>query len=294
MLKTEAPDDRHRDLDRYPVGRLVDAFIDDQALAATAVRAASGRIADAVESAVPRIAGGGRLVNVGAGTSGRLGMLDSVELLPTFSWPPERAVAVLAGGPDAMVQAVEGAEDSAEQGAAQMRAAGIGTDDVVIGIAASGTTLSVIGAIQAACSAGALTIGLANNPGTPLLRTAQIPILLDTGSEVISGSMRLKAGTAQKIALKALSSAIMVRLQKVYGNLMVDLQPTNLKLLRRALDITMRATGADEATARRALEDSGHRVKVAVVSLLGNLDIAGAERRLAEAGGSVRDALEMN
>jgi N-acetylmuramic acid 6-phosphate etherase len=294
VLKTEAPDDRHRDLDRYPVGRLVDAFIDDQALAATAVRAASGRIADAVESAVPRIAGGGRLVYVGAGTSGRLGMLDSVELLPTFSWPPERAVAVLAGGPDAMVQAVEGAEDSAEQGAAQMRAAGIGTDDVVIGIAASGTTLFVIGAIEAACSAGALTIGLANNPGTPLLRTAQIPILLDTGSEVISGSTRLKAGTAQKIALNALSSAIMVRLQKVYGNLMVDLQPTNLKLLRRALDITMRATGADEATARRALEDSGHRVKVAVVSLLGNLDIAGAERRLAEAGGSVRDALEMN
>jgi N-acetylmuramic acid 6-phosphate etherase len=291
VLKTEAPDDRHRDLDRYPVGRLVDAFIDDQAQAAGAVRAASGRIADAVEAAVPRIAGGGRLVYVGAGTSGRLGMLDSVELLPTFSWPPERAVAVLAGGPGAMFQAVEGAEDSAEQGAAQMRAAGIGPDDVAIGIAASGTTLFVIGAIEAAYSAGALTIGLANNPGTPLLRTAQIPILLDTGSEVISGSTRLKAGTAQKIALNALSSAIMVRLQKVYGNLMVDLQPTNLKLLRRALDITMRATGADEATARRALEDSGHRVKVAVVSLLGNLDIAGAERRLAEAGGSVRDAL---
>jgi N-acetylmuramic acid 6-phosphate etherase len=294
VLKTEAPDDRHRDLDRYPVGRLVDAFIDDQAQAAGAVRAASGRIADAVEAAVPRIAGGGRLVYVGAGTSGRLGMLDSVELLPTFSWPSERAVAVLAGGPGAMFQAVEGAEDSAEQGAAEMRAAGIGPDDVVIGIAASGTTNFVIGAVEAAWSAGALTIGLANNPGTALLRTAQIPILLDTGSEVISGSTRLKAGTAQKIALNALSSAIMVRLQKVYGNLMVDLQPTNLKLLRRALDITMRATGADEATARRALEDSGHRVKVAVVSLLGNLDIAGAERRLAEAGGSVRDALEVN
>ena len=291
MLKTEAPDDRHRDLDRYPVGRLVDAFVDDQALAATAVRAASARIADAVEAAVPRIAGGGRLVYVGAGTSGRLGMLDSVELLPTFSWPPERAVAVLAGGPDAMVQAVEGAEDSAEQGAADMRAAGIGPDDVVIGIAASGTTLFVIGAIEAAYSAGALTIALANNPDTPLLRAAQIPILLDTGSEVISGSTRLKAGTAQKIALNALSSAIMVRLQKVYGNLRVDLQPTNLMLLRRALDITMRATGADEATARRALEDSGHRVKVAVVSLLGKLDIAGAEGRLAEAGGSVREAL---
>ncbi len=293
MLKTEAPDDRHRDLDRYPVGQLVDAFVDDQALAATAVRAASVRIADAVEAAVPRIAGGGRLVYVGAGTSGRLGMLDSVELLPTFSWPPERAVAVLAGGPGAMFQAVEGAEDSAEQGAAEMRAAGIGLDDVVIGIAASGTTLFVIGAIEAAWSAGALTIALANNPDTPLLRAAQIPILLDTGSEVISGSTRLKAGTAQKIALNALSSAIMVRLQKVYGNLMVDLQPTNLKLLRRALDITMRATGADEATARRALEDSGHRVKVAVVSLLGKLDIAGAEGRLAEAGGSVRDALAL-
>jgi N-acetylmuramic acid 6-phosphate etherase len=291
MLKTEAPDERHAELDRYPVQQLVDAFIDDQAQAASAVRAASARIAQAVEAAVPRIAAGGRLVYVGAGTSGRLGMLDGVELLPTFSWPPERAVAVLAGGRGAMFEAVEGAEDSAELGAEQMRAAGVGRDDVVLGIAASGTTPFVLGAVEAAWSAGALTIALANNPGTPLLGLAQIPIVLDTGSEVISGSTRLKAGTAQKIALNALSSAIMVRLQKVYGNLMVDLQPTNMKLMRRALDITMLATGADEATARRALEDSGHRVMVAVVSLLGGVDAAGAEARLAATGGSVRDAL---
>jgi N-acetylmuramic acid 6-phosphate etherase len=291
LLKTETPSDRHRDLDTYGVEALVDALVDDQAHAAAAVRAARRRIADAVEAAVPRISAGGRLVYVGAGTSGRLGMLDGVELEPTFSWPPSRVVAVLAGGRRAMFGAVEGAEDSAEQGAADVRAAEVGPNDVVIGIAASGTTPFVIGALEAAWQAGALTIAIANNPDVPLTRAAQIAVTLDTGSEVISGSTRLKAGTAQKIALNTLSSAIMVRLHKVYGNLMVDLHPTNHKLHRRAVAMTMRATGCDEAAARRALEDSGHRVKVAVVSLLGGIGIADAETRLAAADGSVRDAL---
>jgi N-acetylmuramic acid 6-phosphate etherase len=255
------------------------------------VRAARDHITAAVEAAVPRIAAGGRLVYVGAGTSGRLGMLDGVELQPTFSWPADRAVAVLAGGRGAMFEAVEGAEDSAAQGAADLRAAGVGEDDVVIAIAASGTTPFVVGALEAARAAGALTIGISNNPDTPLTRAAQIAITLDTGSEVISGSTRLKAGTAQKIALNTLSSAIMVRLHKVYGNLMVDVHPTNHKLHRRALDITMHATGADEAAARRALDASGHRVKVAVVSLLAGVDVAGAQARLAAADGSVRGAL---
>jgi N-acetylmuramic acid 6-phosphate etherase len=161
----------------------------------------------------------------------------------------------------------------------------------VIAIAASGTTPFVVGALEAARAAGALTIGISNNPDTPLTRAAQIAITLDTGSEVISGSTRLKAGTAQKIALNTLSSAVMVRLHKVYGNLMVDVHPTNHKLHRRALDITMHATGADEAAARRALGASGHRVKVAVVSLLAGVDVAGAQARLAAADGSVRGAL---
>jgi N-acetylmuramic acid 6-phosphate etherase len=291
MLKTEAPSDSHPDLDQYPVERLVDAFIGDQALAMQAVGAAAGRIAEAVTAAVPRIAAGGRLVYVGAGTSGRLGVLDSVELFPTFSWPRARAVGVLAGGRSAMFEAVEGAEDSAAQGARDLKAIAPTRDDVVILLAASGTTPYVVGALEAARAAGALTIGIANNPLAPLTGGADIAITLNTGSEVISGSTRLKAGTAQKIALNTLSSAIMVRLNKVYGNLMVDLQPTNAKLMRRAISLTMRATGSDETTARATLAQCGHQVKVAIVAILKGVDVESAGRRLAAAKGSVRQAL---
>src|SRR5262249_11156415 len=154
-----------------------------------------------VTAAVPRIRAGGRLVYVGAGTSGRLGLLDSVELHPTFSWPNERAVALLAGGKEALYVAVEGAEDSREQGAADVAAVSAGPNDVILGIAASGGTPYVLGALQEARRLGALTIGIANNPDAPVAREAELGITLDTGSEVISGSTRLKAGTAQKIAL---------------------------------------------------------------------------------------------
>jgi len=292
MLRTETPSDSHPDLDRYPVDDLVDAFIGDQALALDAARAASARIAEAVQAAVPRIAAGGRLVYVGAGTSGRLGLLDSVELLPTFSWPASRAVALVAGGHRAVFKAVEGAEDSVDEGRADLRAIGIAAHDVAILIAASGNTPYVIGALEEARAAGALTIAIANNPGAPITAGADIGITLDTGSELISGSTRLKAGTAQKIALNTLSSAIMVRLNKVYGNLMVDLQPTNAKLFRRAIDLTMRATGADEATARRTLAACRYQVKVAIVAIFTRIDVASAEARLAAANGSVRQALE--
>jgi N-acetylmuramic acid 6-phosphate etherase len=291
MLETETPSDCHPDLDQYPVGDLVQALIDDQANAVRAVSAAAGRIAQAVSAAVPRIEAGGRLVYVGAGTSGRLGVLDSVELFPTFSWPRARAIGVLAGGRDAMFDSVEGAEDSAERGGEDLRAIDVARDDVVILIAASGTTPYVIGALETARAAGALTIGVANNPRAPITLGADIAITLNTGSEVISGSTRLKAGTAQKIALNTLSSAIMVRLNKVYGNLMVDLQPTNTKLMRRAVSLTMRATGADEETARAALVACDHQVKVAIVAILKNIDVALAQRRLAEASGSVRQAI---
>lgn len=291
MLKTEAPSERHPNLDQYDVTELVGAFVEDQAEALQAVHEAREEIAAAVMAALPRVAGGGRLLYVGAGTSGRLGVLDSVELFPTFSWPKSRAVAVLAGGRQAMFEAVEGAEDNAAQGEADLLAHQPGVDDVVILLAASGTTPYVLGALTAARAAGALTIGIANNPDTPLTRGAEVAVTLNTGAEVISGSTRLKAATAQKVALNALSSAIMVRLGKVWGNLMVDLRPTNAKLYRRALHLTMRATGADEATAQRALEASRYQVKVAIVAILKHLDPQAAQARLAAADGNMSLAL---
>ncbi|QBE63903.1 N-acetylmuramic acid 6-phosphate etherase [Pseudoduganella lutea] len=291
MLKTETPSSEHAQLDQYPVPDLVAAFVDDQFNAVQAVRAAAPRIAEAIEAAVPRIEAGGRLVYVGAGTSGRLGVLDSVELYPTFSWPPERAVALLAGGEGAMFKAVEGAEDDREQGARDLRSIGPGASDVVLLLAASGATPYVLGALHAAREAGALTIGIANNAGAPVVTGAHVGITLDTGTEVISGSTRLKAGTSQKIVLNTISSAIMVRLHKVYRNLMVDLKPTNAKLFARTVRLTVHATGADEAAARAALEACGFHVKVAIVALLKKVPVPQAESLLARAGGSVRGAL---
>jgi len=291
MLKTETPSSQHRELDQYPIEKLVAAFADDQLNAVQAVRAAVPAIAKAVEAAVPRIEAGGRLLYVGAGTSGRLGVLDSVELYPTFSWPHERAVAILAGGAEAMFQAVEGAEDDREQGARDLLALNPGAEDVVLALAASGTTPYVLGAVDAARKLGALTIGIANNPASPVTQEAEIGITLDTGHEIISGSTRLKAGTSQKIVLNTISSAIMVRLNKVYGNLMVDLKPTNAKLFARTVRLTMHATGADEAAARTALEQCGFHVKVAVVALLKKTTVQQAQDLLDQARGSVRGAL---
>jgi N-acetylmuramic acid 6-phosphate etherase len=291
MLRTETPSDSHPELDRYATRDLVDAFVADHARAVAATRAAGAHIAEAVEAAVPRITGGGRLIYVGAGTSGRLGLLDSVELRPTFSWPPERAVSLLAGGRRAVFRSVEGAEDRHDQGRADLRAAEVSANDVVILLAASGNTPYVMGALEEARAAGALTIAIANNPGAPITAGADVGITLDTGSELISGSTRLKAGTAQKIALNTLSSAIMVRLNKVYGNLMVDMQPTNAKLYRRAVDLTMRATGAQEQVARRVLSACRYRVKVAIVAILRGVDVAAAEAQLTAADGNVRRAL---
>jgi N-acetylmuramic acid 6-phosphate etherase len=288
---TEQPSERHAALDTYPTPELVAAFVADQAAAAEAVRAAAADLARAVDEAVPRLAAGGRLIYVGAGTSGRLGVLDAVELLPTFSWPRERARALLAGGEGAMFVAVEGAEDDAQRGAADLAALAPSRDDVVLLIAASGTTPYVIGACGAAREAGALTIGLVNNPGAPLVAAAQLGIVLDTGPEVISGSTRLKAGTAQKIALNSFSSSVMVRLHKTYGVLMVDLRATNAKLRRRALALAMRASGADAARAQAALDACGARVKTAIVMLAAGIDAAAADARLATCDGDVRRAL---
>ena len=291
MLKTETPDSRHAELDLYPLDELVAVLVDDQVNAVDAVRAAAPSIARAVAAAVPRMEAGGRLIYVGAGTSGRLGVLDSVELYPTFSWPHERALALIAGGADAMFVAVEGAEDDLAQGAADLRDVQPGVHDVVLLLAASGATPYVLGALRAARELGALTIGFANNAGAPVAHEAEIGITLDTGAEVISGSTRLKAGTSQKIALNTFSSALMVRLNKVYGNLMVDLKATNAKLVLRAVALTMFATGADEQAARAVLEECDFHVKVAIVALTKKTSIGQARSLLDAARGSVRRAL---
>lgn len=291
MLKTETPNATHPDLDQYETAKLVTAFADDQAQAVAAVQAAAQALARAVDAAVPRINAGGRLIYVGAGTSGRLGLLDSVELLPTFSWPSERAVSLLAGGAKALYRAVEGAEDSREDGARDIAQVDVGPNDVVIVIAASGTTPYALGALEAARARRALTIGMANNPDAPVTAAAEIGITLDTGAEIISGSTRLKAGTAQKIALNTFSSALMVKLNKVYGNLMVDLKPTNAKLVKRTIRLTMLATGCDEARANEALKACGYHVKTAIVAIVKGITTDEATVRLERANGSIRAAL---
>lgn len=292
MLKTETPSTAHPDLDLYELPQLISAFVEDQLQAVAAVRAAEPQLVQAVAAALPRIQAGGRLIYAGAGTSGRLGVLDSVELYPTFSWPRERALALIAGGQEAMFVAVEGAEDDQAQGARDVQGVNIGPHDVLLALAASGGTPYVLGALEAARGAGALTIAFANNEGAPVTAAAEIGITLDTGPEVISGSTRLKAGSAQKMALNTFSSSLMVRLGKVYGNLMVDLKASNAKLLRRAVALTMRATGADEAQARAVLERCDFQVKVAVVALRRQVSVEAARQLLDQAQGRVRQALD--
>lgn len=294
MLATETPSAQHTELDMYPTRQLIEVMIDDQFAAVHAVRAAAPQITDAINLALPRILQGGRLIYVGAGTSGRLGVLDSVELYPTFSWPGERAIGILAGGHQAMFNSIEGAEDDVTQGAADLLALTVQKNDVVLLVAASGSTPYVMGALHAARDAGALTIGIANNVDAPLNAAADIGISLITGNEIIAGSTRLKAATAQKIALNTFSSSLMIKLNKVYGNLMVDFRPTNTKLIRRAISLTMFATGCDEASADNMLEQCGYHVKTAVVALLNRSSVADAQERLARNNGNVREALKKN
>ncbi len=291
LLRTEQPHPDHPGLDRYDTPTLIGALLADQAQAALAVQAAAAELAQVVDAAVPRLRAGGRIVTVGAGTSGRLGVLDSVELHPTFSWPRQRAPALLAGGQGAMFEAVEGAEDSREQGSADLLALSPTANDVVLLLAASGATPYTLGAAQAAREAGALTVGIVNNVGAPLVAACEIAVVLDTGPEVISGSTRLKAGTAQKIALNTFSSSVMVRLHKVYGNLMVDVRASNAKLVKRALRLTMLASGANEDAARAALAEAGASVKLAIVMLKAGVGAGQAQARLDAADGSVDGAL---
>ena len=290
-MTTESINPLSADLDLLPTEALVRTFVDDQLNAVAAVQRAAPQITDAVERITERLANGGRLLYAGAGTSGRLAYLDSSELTPTFGWPPERVGVAMAGGRGAVFKAVEGAEDDFDLGSRDVQTLEITSLDVLIGIAASGGTPYVLGALNAARAAGALTIGISNNAGGLILEHCDCAILLETGAEIISGSTRLKAGTAQKIALNTISSAVMVRLHKVYGNLMVDVQATNAKLRKRAVRLTQLASDASETAATAALESCDWHVKTAIVMLRKNLSTLEAKSLLNGCDGSVRAAL---
>lgn len=277
------------DLDQRSTEGLVDLMVQDEAGVPAAVIAAQASIITAVDAIVGRLRAGGRLVYVGAGTAGRIGLLDAAECGPTFN--TDRVVAVLAGGTGAALAADEAAEDDAPTGASDVRRLGVDRCDAVVGISASGRTPYTIGAVRQARAAGALTVGLSCNPGAELSTEVDHAVEVVVGPEVIAGSTRLKAGTAQKLALNVISTVSMIRLGKTFGNLMVDMRSSNDKLRDRAQRMVAAATGAGPEAVTAALRASGGEAKTAIVSLLAAVDVEEARRRLADAGGVVRAAL---
>ncbi len=289
-MSTERPSPRYANIDSWEPLDALDAMIEGQFSAVAAVRTARAALLRAALAMEARLRAGGRLIYAGAGTSGRLAVQDGAELMPTFGWPAERLLLLIAGGEAAMVRAVEGAEDECERAAALVRDHGVSQDDVLIAVAASGTTPFSLAAMREAKRLGALTVGIANNDGTPLLAGADCPIMLDTGPEPIAGSTRMNAGTAQRIALNLLSSLTMIRLGRVYAGMMVEVNATNAKLAARQERITMRLTGAGEDEARQALQHAGGSVKLAVLLLKG-LTPGEARQALTAAGGRLGEAL---
>lgn len=291
---TEAQNPSTTDIDTLSSLEIVTLINDEDARVAAAVRRELPNIARAVDVIVQRMKRGGRLFYFGAGTSGRLGVLDASEMPPTYSTPPEWVQGVIAGGDAALRRSVEAAEDDPQAGAQVVREAHMGASDVVVGITASGGAPWVLGAVAEAQQRGAATIALTCNPNSPLARQAEVVIAPVVGPEVVAGSSRMKAGTAQKMVLNMLSTATMIRLGKVYGNLMVDVQPTNAKLRRRAVRILQQAAGADPQAAQATLEATGYQVKPALVMLLAGVDAGEARRRLAAADGFVRRACNID
>lgn len=291
-LSTERENERSADLDRLPTAEALDVLFAEDAHAVAAVAAARDEIAHAVELVAERLAAGGRLVYVGAGTSGRLGVLDAVECPPTFHSAPGQVQAVLAGGEAALAGAVEGAEDSSDDARRALAEREVGPRDVVFGISAGGTTPFVHAALDEARRRGAATVFLACVPREEHPDAADVSIRAVTGPEVVTGSTRLKAGTATKLVLNAVSTLAMVRLGKVHGNRMVDLRPTNAKLVDRALRLVAELAGVDRARAEELLQGAGGRVKVAVLAERLAGDVGAAERALERAGGHLGSALE--
>ena len=279
---TEGVSPRYADIETWSSGTMLAAMLENQLAAVAAVRPALPALEAAALDTAARLRAGGSLAYAGAGTSGRIAVQDGAELPPTFDWPRNRLVLLMAGGPGALIQAAEGAEDDAET----RDAASLGPADVLVGVAASGATPYTLACIKAARQAGALTIGIANSPG-PLLLAAEHAILLHTGPEPIAGSTRMGAGTAQKVALNLFSTLVMTRLGRVYRGQMVDMLARNAKLKRRAVRMLCGLTGVDATRAEAALAASNGRVKLAILVLRG-MDPAAAAAALAAADGNLR------
>lgn len=290
QLATEQPNPATAHLDRASPDEIVQLFVAQDRTVADAVAAAAGPIAALLEAVAGRWARGGRLIYVGAGTSGRLGALDAAECPPTFGVPPSQVQAIVAGGPAAMTDSIEGAEDDPVAGAAAVRALGPGESDLVLGISASGTAPFVAGALEAAHRAGAATGMLLCNPDLPLPDWLEHVVRVVVGPEVLTGSTRLKAGTVTKLVLNIVTTGAMARSGKIYRNLMVDMQASNRKLEDRARRILQAATGLDDAAAAELLGRCAE-LKVAIVMARLGLDEPAARARLADAGGRVAVAL---
>jgi len=288
---TEEVNPSTTDLDSLDTHELLHRINDEDRRAAWAVERELDVIGTAVDAIAERLSKGGRLHYFGAGSSGRVGFADAAELPPTFSVPADIIVAHIAGGEQALTRAVEAAEDDAAAGTRDVQAARIGARDAVIGISASGAAPYVVAAVRAAKAAGALTVALVASQGSELARIAAIPIVLLTGAEVVSGSTRMKAASAQKMALATISTAVMVKLGRVHGNLMVDVAPTSAKLRARAVRMTALLAGCDPSKAREALEACAYRVKTATVMLQTGRDAEAAQHFLDQHGGVLRKAL---
>jgi N-acetylmuramic acid 6-phosphate etherase len=287
---TEDASPRYIDLDVWESDETVSALYETQLAAVAAVGPALGAIAAAVDAATPRLRNGGRLVYIGAGTSGRIAAQDGAELTPTFGWPRERVVIVMAGGEQALLRSVENAEDASDAGAARMQEISIEANDVVLGLAASGATPFTVSAVSTARERGALTIGIANNRGSKLLLISEHPILIETGVEPLAGSTRLKAGTAQKVVLNLFSTTAMVRLGKIYKGMMVEMQATNAKLRERRIEMVVTITSCDRRVAAQAIATADGDIKLAALIALG-ADNAAARALLEKHAGNLRSAL---
>ncbi|MEQ8207362.1 MAG: N-acetylmuramic acid 6-phosphate etherase [Woeseia sp.] len=291
-LTTEARNPASTELDKLSSIEFVRLMNNEDAKLATAVAEQAAVIAAAIDLIAARLAAGGRLVYTGAGTSGRLGVLDASECPPTFNADPEQVLALIAGGDEAVYRAVEGAEDSREQGAEDLRAINFTASDVLVGIAASGHTPYVLGGLQYARQIGAGTVGFSCNAGSPVVAEADIGIAVTVGPEVLSGSTRLKAGTATKMVLNMLTTGAMVKLGKTYGNLMVDLQASNQKLIERSVRIVQQLTDLSDSDARELLKACDGELKTAIVCQRLGITPESARARLAKTGGRLRAALE--
>ena len=292
QLLTEESDPRFADLDRLPTASLLQLMNEEDATVPAAVAAEIPRIARAVEAIADALERGGHLYYIGAGTSGRLGVLDASEIPPTFGVPVTLVQGIIAGGASALSRATEASEDDREQGALDLLAAGFRPGDVLAGIAASGQTPYVLGAVAKAKEMGALTCGISCNPGSELSRSVQFSIEPRTGAEVLAGSTRLRAGTATKLVLNMISTAVMIRLGHVYGNLMVNVQPSNRKLEDRAIGIIERAAGTTRQRAAELLDKAGRKARTAIVMEKRGVARDEAERMLAAAKGRIRAVLD--